>query len=114
GTAPPPRWTCPTPPAPRAPRDTAPAASRLPNCAREGVVGGGVEEHEADRLDLRLRVAHAGDGDRRGKLQRIPVDTGGDRRERDCRRSDLVGHAKRLGVATAEERGPVFGVGKDG
>ena len=49
------------------------------------------EQHEAHQLDRRVGATHGRDRNGRRLLERIAVDAGGDRGERHCLRSELVG-----------------------
>src|SRR5690606_17004788 len=74
-------------------------AKRSADGRGEGVVRLLVEQHEPDVGDLRVGLPDRVDGDPGRLVERVPVDTGGDRGERDRGDAELVGDPQRPAVA---------------
>src|SRR5450755_1725187 len=65
------------------------------------------EEHEPNLVDVGRSRPHSADGDARRVIGGPAVDTGGNSRERDSRRLEVVGDAQALAVARGQQLRPV-------
>src|SRR5262245_59181775 len=70
---------------------------------REGLERGPSEEAEAYDLDACVGLGDRPHRNRRGQVEGVAVDAGGDRGERDAPAAELVGDRERVAMARGEQ-----------